>query len=109
MTKAVVADRAQPGGQDVTKIMAHELDGRQGFYLGAVVVGAIFPAEGEGIISEGHHPRIIDGGASDVGAEIFESRSAGAGGLDMHSPILAPDLRVHWPALFFEQLVEVLA
>src|SRR5262249_55138110 len=109
MTKAVVADGAQPGGQDVTKIMANELDARQGFFLLAVVGGTIFPAAGDGGLGEANHARIIDGGASDVGPEIFDSRSAGTGGLNMHSPILAPDLRVHLPVMFFEQLRQVLA
>jgi len=109
MAKAVVADRAQSDGQHVAQIVAHELNPRQGLYFGAVMVRTVFPTEGEGVVAEGEHARIVDGGASDVSAEIFDGRSTGTGRLDMHAPIFAPDLGVDFPVLFFEQLVEVLS
>ena len=92
MTEAVVADGAQSEGQRVAQIVADEFSARQRLELRAVMVGAIFPAETDGVVGEGRHPRIIDGGTSDVGAEIFDGASAGAGGLDVHSPIFSPCL-----------------
>jgi len=93
----------------VAQIVAHELDAGQGFYFGAVMVRTVFPTEGDGVVAESEHARIVNGGASDVSAEIFEGRSTGAGGLDMHAPIFAPDLGVDFPVMFFEQLVEVVS
>jgi hypothetical protein len=52
MTKAVVANGAQSGGQHVTQIAAHELDPREGFYFRAVVIGTIFPAKSHGVVSD---------------------------------------------------------
>lgn len=86
----------------MSEIMAHEFDAWEGLCFRAVVVGTIFPAKGDGVVGEGEQARIVNGRASDVGAEIFDGRSAGTGGLDMHSPSLAPDLRVYWPVLLFE-------
>ena len=108
MTKAVVADGAQSGGQHVAQIAAHELDAWQSFYFGAVLIRTIFPTEGDGVVGEGEHARIVDGGAGDVSAEIFEGGSSGASGLDVHAPF-APDLGVDLPVVFFKQLVEVLS
>lgn len=108
MAKAVVTNRAQPHGQDVAKIVAHEFDAGQGFCFGAVVVGTIFPTKDDGVVCDGCDASIVDGGAGDVGAEVFDSRSAGTGGLDVDTPVLAPDLRINLPVLLLEQLTEVL-
>lgn len=108
MAKAVVTDGAQPDGQHVAKIVTHELNAGQVFCFGAAVVGTVFPTEGDAVVSDGSDASIIDGGASDVGAEIFNGRSAGAGGLNVNAPILAPNLRVYLPVLLFKQLTEVL-
>lgn len=84
------------------EIMAHELDAWERLCFGAVVVGTIFPAKGDGVVGEGEHARIVNGGASDVGTEIFDGRSAGTGGLDMHTPIFAPERWVDWPVILFK-------
>src|ERR1700685_4111882 len=101
MTKAIVADGAQSGGAHVTQIAAHELDSWERFYFGAVVIGTIFPTESNGVASEGEDPCIVDGGASDVSAEIFNRGSSGAGGLDMNSPHFGPDLGIDLPTVLF--------
>ena len=93
----------------MTQIAAHEFDTRQRFELGAVVIGTIFPAERHRVVSNGDEPCIVDGGASDVSAEIFDGGSTGASGLDVHSPIFGPDLRIDLPIVLFKQLVEVLS
>ena len=55
------------------------------------------------------HACIGDGGARDVSAQVLEGAGSGTGRLDMHSPILAPDLRIDLPIVLLEQAVEVLA
>ena len=53
MAKAVIAYGAQSPGQHVSQIAADELYAGQGERLAAVLVGTIFPAEGDGLVSDG--------------------------------------------------------
>ena len=53
MTKAVIAHGAQSPGQYVSQIAAHELYARQSEQLAAVLMGAIFPAERDGLAGDG--------------------------------------------------------
>ena len=53
MTKAVIAHGAQSPGQHVSQIAADKLYARQGEHLAAVLMGAIFPAEGDGLAGDG--------------------------------------------------------
>src|SRR5215472_14122802 len=92
----------------MAQIAAEEFKGWECFGFGAVGIGSILPAEGEGVVGEGEQARIGDGRASDVSAQIFEGGSSRTLGLDMHAPVFAPDGRIHWPALIFKELVEVL-
>ena len=46
MAKAVIADRAQSGGQDMAQVAARELNPGQSEFSASIVVGAVFPAEG---------------------------------------------------------------
>ena len=55
------------------------------------------------------HAGVGDGGARDVSAQILQRAGSGAGWLDMHSPVLAPDLGIDRPIVLLEQAVEVLA
>ena len=109
MTEAVVADRSQAPGEDMAQIASDEFDARECFGFGAVVIGTIFPAEGDGVVGNRDYARIGDGRAGDVGAQVFEGGSSGAGGLDVHAPVFAPDGRIDLPAVLFKELVEVLA
>src|SRR6266478_8933062 len=109
MAKAVVADGAQSCGQHLPQIAADELDARQRQSLGSVVVGPVFPAEGDGVLINRENARVGDGGASHVSAEILEGGDSGACRLDMDSPIFTPHLRIHLPALFLKEAIEVLA
>ena len=61
------------------------------------------------MVGHAQEARVGDRGAGDVSAEIFEGGGAGAGGLNMHAPVFAPDLRVHLPAVLLKEAVEVLA
>jgi hypothetical protein len=92
----------------VPQIVFDKLDAGKGRCFRAVAVGAIFPAEGDGVIANSNDPRIVDCGASDVSAQIFERGSSGTGGLNVHSPILGPDDGINLPVVFFQQTIEVL-
>ena len=52
-TKAIIAHGAQARGQDVSEIAAHKLDARQSEHLAAVLMGTVFPAEGDGLVGDG--------------------------------------------------------
>ena|SRR3974390_2854739 len=102
MTKAVIAHGAQSDGQHVSQIAADKLYAGQSKRLAAVVMGTVFPAEGDGLGSDGEQTRIIDGGASDISAQILKGGSSGACRLNVHTPLLGPDLRVDLPIVLFE-------
>lgn len=109
MTKAVIAHGAQSPGQDVSEIAAHKLYARQGEQLAAVLMGAIFPAERDGLAGEREQACVVDGGAGNVSAQVLNGGSSGARRLDVHPPLLGPDLWVHLPIVLLKQLVEVLS
>ncbi len=92
----------------MAQVAACELDSWQGHNPSLAVVGAIFPAEGDGTLINGNHAGIADGRARDIGAEVLDSAHARASWLDVHAPALAPDFRVHLPIVFLEQPVHVL-
>ena len=69
MTEAVVADRAQSDGQDVTQVAGDKLDPGQSQGLEAVVIGAVFPTEGDVGVIDRLEAGVGDGGASDISAE----------------------------------------
>ena len=75
----------------MAQIAAEEFKGWECFGFGAVGIGSILPAEGDGIVRDGEKARIGDGRASDVSAEIFEGGSSRTSRLDMHAPVFAPD------------------
>lgn len=108
MTKAVVADGAQSDGQHVTAVAAEELNPRDSFCFPTAVIGPIFPAESDGGIGEGEKARVVNGGAGNVSAEVFDGGSTGARRLDVNAPVFIPNGRIDWPAVFFKELVEVL-
>jgi len=109
MTEAEVADRAQALGQDVTEVTTRKLHTRQSQGAIFVLAGAIFPAEGNGVLIDLENAGVGDGGVGDVSPEVFEGAGPGTAGLDVHAPILAPDLRIDLPVVVFEQSIEVLA
>ena len=109
MAKAVIAHGAQSPGQHVPQIAADKLYARQGEQLAAILMGTIFPTERDGLAGDSEQARITDGGASDISAQILNGGSSGASRLDVHTPLLAPDLRVDLPIVLFKQLVEVLS
>ena len=102
MTKAVIAHGAQSPGQHVPEIAAHKLDARQSERLATVLMGTIFPAEGDGLGGDRQQARVSDGGASDISAQILNGGSSGASRLDVHTPLLAPDCGIDLPIVLFE-------
>jgi hypothetical protein len=109
VTEAVVADRAQSARQDVSQIALHELHALEGAEFGAVAGVAVLPAEGDGLLGDPHHAGVADGGARDVGSEVFEGGTTVAGGLDVDTPVPAPDVGVDLPVVGLEEAVEVLS
>jgi len=109
MTEAVVTNRAQSGGQDVGEIAADKFDPGQFQDFGSIVVGAIFPTKGDGLIGDLEDSPITNGGAGHVSADVFEGGGAGASGLDVHSPLFGPDVGIGLPAVLFQEAAHVLA
>ena len=91
MTEAVIANRAQAAWENVPKITFDKLDPWQSAGLAAMARVAILPLEGNGAVGDLEDSRVADGGAGDIGAQIFEGGGTVAGGLNVHAPILVPD------------------
>ena len=53
MTKAVIANGAQPPGQHVSQIAADKLYARESEGAATVLMGTIFPAERDGLVGQG--------------------------------------------------------
>lgn len=53
-------------------------------------MGPIFPGEGDLCVRHRHDAPVADGGAADVGAQIFDDVLPVAEGLQMHAPVHAP-------------------
>jgi len=70
----------------MAQITGCELHAGQGHQPGLVMVAAVFPAEGDGAFIHPNHPRIGDGGARDVSAEVVQSAGARAGGFPPDCP-----------------------
>ena len=109
MTEAVVTDRAQPARQDMSQIAPDKLHARKERGFDAVAGVAILPAEGNGLLGDRPDAGVADGGAGDVSAQILQSGDAGARGLDMHAPLLAPGRWVDLPAVNLKEVAQVLA
>ena len=109
MAEPVVADGAQSRRQHVAQVAAYELNSGQSEFSASIPVRAVFPSEGHRVWSDPKHADIGDGSARDVSAQIFQRAESGTAGLNVHSPVFAPDLRIHRPLVFLEQTVEVLA
>jgi len=108
MTEAVITNGAQSSRQDVPQIALDKLDARNGRCFYAVVIGAIFPPEGDGVIVDSNNSGIVNGRASDVSAEVLECGGSGASRLNVHSPIFRPDGGIDLPVVFFKETIEVL-
>lgn len=93
----------------MAQITAHKLLAGERDFLGAASVGAIFPAEGDGVVADPEDASIANGSSGDVTTEVFERGGACAHGLDMHAPVLSPSLWIDLPLVVAKQLAETLA
>ena len=109
MTEAVVTNGTQPAGQHVPEVTRDELHARNGGGFPPVALGPVLPAERDRLSRDVDQARIVDGGAGDVSAQVFERAATGTGGLNMHAPILVPDDWIDLPVAFLEPPVKVLA
>src|SRR5262245_28409504 len=94
--QAVVSDFDEAFGQDVLKETADKLLGGDGRESG-LISGRILVGKSDLAVLEGEDAAIADGHAKDVGSEVFEGGLAGAYGLRVNDPSLAPDLLVLAP------------
>src|SRR5690349_23573811 len=108
MVDPVVTDGAQSLWQDVTQITPDKLHSRHGQTFRSTCV-PVFPSEGDGAVGDMEDALITDGRARHVGPKIFNGRGAVAGRLNMNTPVLAPDGWIHLPAVFRQQLAQLLA
>src|SRR5215813_1720116 len=102
MAEAVIADRAQSGGQHVAQVAFCELKAGQSEFSASITVRAVFPTEGHRVWIDPDHAGIGDGGARDIGAQILERAVSRTAGLDVHAPVFAPDPRIDRPIVVLE-------
>ena len=109
MEKPVVANGVHFAGQDVAQVASDEFDAGDGRCFDAVALVAVLPAEGDrpGIV--GNEAAVGDGGAADVGTEVFDGGLPRAEGLDVDPPVGAPDSGIHFPIQSLEALAELVA
>ena len=75
MEESVVAHGMHLGREHVAEVAPDKLDAIESFsHFDAAI--AIFPAEGDRVVIDGDDAAVSDGGACDVGAEVFDSRGA---------------------------------
>lgn len=91
LTEAVVTDRPQAAGQDVAELTDDEFDAFNCLAADGVAVCAVFPAETHLAIADRYNSRVADGGATDIGSEVFDDTFAAAEGLEIHPPVFLPD------------------
>ena len=102
MAKSVVADGVHFAGQDVAQVSANELDAGEVRLFHAVAFVAVFPLEGHRVGIAGQDAAVADGGAADVGPEVFDGGDPRAEGLDVDPPADAPHGGIHFPVQSLE-------
>lgn len=91
------------------EVTRHELHPADGGGLTPVLFGSVLPTEGNGVIGDVDQARIVDGGACDVSAQVFEGAATGTRRLNVYAPVLVPDDGIDLPVVLFQQLIKVLA
>lgn len=109
VAKTEMADGTQSAREDVAQVAGAELRAGDRFEALASAVGAILPAEGDGILAEGDEAPIAEGGLRNIGPEVFDRTGSVAAGLDVHAPVLGPDRGIGLPAEGLESRAEVVA
>ena len=72
MEEPVVAHGMHLGREDVAEVTSDELDAIESFRQFDAAI-AVFPSERDRVVIDGDDPAIGNGGAGDVGAEVFYS------------------------------------
>lgn len=80
----------------MAQVTAREIDSGQSKFPASVVVGTIFPTEGNGVWRDPEYAPIGDSGARDVSTQILQRADSTTAGLNVHAPVFAP----LWHALF---------
>ena len=75
MTEAMIADRPQSAWQDMAQIAPNELFAGDGLGARLVVIGAVFPTEGDVGAGGRKNARVADGGAADIGESSWTTSS----------------------------------
>lgn len=91
VAEAVIANRPQSLGKNMTQITPHELYPRKGHRFAAASLGTILPKEAHLPCIHRNDPLISDDSASDIGSQVFDRRGATAERLDVHAPGGAPN------------------
>jgi hypothetical protein len=91
MAESIVPHRPQTTRQDVAQVAFDKLSAWDRVGAHGVAVGAVLVAEADVGIGNGNYARIANGGAANVGTEIFDDVLAAAEGFHVHAPILLPD------------------
>ena len=91
------------------QITRHELHTSQRTSLRAIAGIPILPAERDGILPHPNHSRIADGRARHVVSQILQRAGSIARGLDVHTPVLAPDVRIDLPFVALKKLPQMLS
>ena len=90
VAEAEVTNGMQSSGQDVSQVAPDEFDPGDGAWFDAVVITAILPSEGHGVVADGDDTRITDDAAADISAQIFDGIGAIAEGLNVYAPVFVP-------------------
>lgn len=98
---SVIANGAQAAGEDVTEIAPDELGAGDGLGF-ELVVGAVFPEEGDGPVGERNDSTVGNDAASNVVAKITNGMGTGTGGPDVDAPGLSPDGGIDLPIFGIE-------
>jgi len=102
VAEAIVTHRAQSGGEHMAQVTFYKRASWQRYGLGLIMVGTVFPAEGDRVFIHGQQTLVADGGASHVSTEILYGGTSRASGLDVHSPVFAPHGRIYGPVIVFK-------
>jgi hypothetical protein len=89
--KTVVADAHEALGENVEQEPSEELDGMEGHFARASLLGVVLVAEGDLSIGEGEKSMVGDGDSVGVAGEVFEDLVGSAErGLRIDDPVLVP-------------------
>jgi hypothetical protein len=109
MTEAIVANGTQARGQNMTQVTGDKFGARQREDFPSIVAVAVLPPKDNMGVGEAEDARVGNGGAGDISAQVFEGGGAAAGRLDMHAPVLVPDIRINLPTLLVQKPSQMLA